>query len=133
MERKEPVKTVDDIIKTFHNEFGLIADKFIIFKLKLDEIKNSKENYVSHPGVYVWYNLKKGPIKVGRHLTNSRRRALEHIRDNTLGIMKEICEKEDTILLLFNVKNREDIHWVAALEIFLEKTIKPLIKSDRLG
>ncbi|HDD44297.1 MAG TPA: hypothetical protein ENG63_05495 [Candidatus Desulfofervidus auxilii] len=64
---------------------------------------------------------------------NSRKRALEHIRDNTAGIMKEICENNDTILILFNVKDSKDIHWVVALEIFFERSINPLIKSDRLG
>jgi hypothetical protein len=28
-----------------------------------------------------------GGIKVGRHFMNSRKRALEHIRDNTGGVM----------------------------------------------
>ena len=126
--KKEFIKTIDDIIKLFYDEFGPITDK-----LSFNEAKNSKEKYVSYPGVYVWYNLKKGPIKVGRHLVNSRKRALEHIRDNTAGIMKEICENNDTILILFNVKDSKDIHWVVALEIFFERSINPLIKSDRLG
>ncbi len=133
MKGKESIKTIDDIIKTFYDEFGSITNKFVIITLKLDEAKNLKEKYLSHPGVYVWYNFKKGPIKVGRHLINARRRALEHIRDNTAGIMKAICEDKDTILILFNVKDQKDIHWVAALEIFLEKSINPLIKSNRLG
>jgi hypothetical protein len=36
-------------------------------------------------------------------------------------------------LILFNAKQMKDRHWVAALEIFLELELKPLVSSGRLG
>jgi len=40
---------------------------------------------------------------------------------------------EGTRLLLFNVKESEDKHWIAALEVFFEEQLSPEVKSGRLG
>ena len=83
--------------------------------------------------MYVWYHPEKEVLKVGRHLQNSRKRALEHIQANTGGVMNDYGEDSSTILLLFNVKSTDDIHWVAALEIYFENNIHPEVKAARLG
>jgi len=98
---------------------------------------NSKEesNLIWHPGVYVFFGNKR-IWKVGRHLTNSRKRATQHITENTQTQKHRIKDLEkilDAELILFNVKEKEDNHWVAAIEIFLEKQLKPLIQSKRTG
>jgi hypothetical protein len=38
-------------------------------------------------------------------------------------------------MILYNLldKDKEDIHWVAALEIFFERNLNPEIASDRIG
>lgn len=117
----------------FKREFGQLAEKFTIFEVSVDQAKESREPDISHPGVYVWWHPDRKVVKVGRHLTNSRKRALEHLTDNTGGIMAALERDKATRLLLFNVKNLEDHHWVAALEIFFENKLHPAVASDRLG
>lgn len=36
-------------------------------------------------------------------------------------------------LILINCINPEDYHWVGAIEIYFEKTLKPVIRSKRTG
>ncbi len=130
---KSNIITISEIERIFVNEFAYFADKFAIFQLSVQDARKSQAKYVWHPGVYVWWNTNEGVIKVGRHLTNSRKRALEHIRDNTGEIMKDLADDDQTKLLLFNVKKPSDRHWVAALEVFFEIELSPRIKSERLG
>ena len=40
---------------------------------------------------------------------------------------------EETRVLLFNLKESEDKHWVAALEVYFEEQLSPEVKSGRLG
>ena len=73
---------VNKIIEEFNNEFGFMTDKFNVIPLTIDEAGKAEELNVALPGFYVFWN--EGDIvKVGRHFVNSRKRALEHIRDNT--------------------------------------------------
>lgn len=98
-------------------------------------LSTSKKNYIYHPGVYVFF-LEGAVIKVGRHLTNSRKRALEHIRDNTKNDEFEMAYLKENVrakVLLFNLENPEDYHWSASAEMFLEKRLNPIIKSKRQG
>jgi hypothetical protein len=119
----------------FQTEFGIIADKFKLIDLQVADLLKSKDEFVWNPGVYVFY---KGidVIKVGRHLVNSRKRAWEHIVDNTQNgdlMMKDLQHDPNARVLLINVKDSNDFHWVAAVEIFLEARLAPLIRSKRLG
>lgn len=50
---KESIKTI------FENEFGLIADKFQLIDLPVPDLLNAKEEFVWHPGVYVFTALKR--------------------------------------------------------------------------
>lgn len=121
------------ILDAFRKEFGAIADRFEIHgPLTVDEARNNQTPGIWHLGVYVWFK-DVGVLKVGRHLTNARKRALEHIRDDTGGIMKELGGNQSSRLLLFTVRSPEDYHWPAAVEIYLEKVLKPKIRSKRTG
>lgn len=121
---------------TFEKEFNCIENKFKIFNLTINEAYKSKEEFVYHPGVYIFWHENK-IIKVGRHLVNSRKRALEHIRDNTNNEEFQMnsfkSSKKNRGLILINCINPEDYHWVAAIEIYFEKTLNPVIRSKRTG
>jgi hypothetical protein len=123
------------ILTLFESEFSFVKDRFKVIDLNVSELKSSVEECIYHPGVYVFYSAEK-IIKVGRHLVNSRKRALEHIRDNTMNEnleMKDLAIDPNVRVLLINVKNLADAHWVASVEIFLETCLTPLIRSKRLG
>ena len=123
------------VTKIFKSEFQCISHKFVIIEENVSSLSKSTKDFIHHPGVYVFLVSDK-VIKVGRHLTNSRKRALEHIRDNTRNETFEMKnlgnDPQNSKVLLFNVINENDHHWVAAVEIFLERTLNPVIKSQRL-
>lgn len=123
------------VIKTFLSEFEPIVHKFVVLQETAVTASESTKAFVWHPGVYVWVKDNQ-VIKVGRHLENARKRALEHIRDNTrLGDLQMVNFENDpeAILLPFNVVNPKDFHWVAALEMFMETTLTPAIPGKRMG
>jgi len=121
-----------DIINMFEVEFAHLKSKFRVYDLTLDKAKHASAEGIVAPGAYVFWKAGE-VIKVGRNLTNSRKRALQHIRDNTGGHMKTLKGDPTTHLLLFNVKNFDDRHWVSALEVFFELRLKPKIRAHRLG
>lgn len=123
---------IEKVIDIFHREFGVIAEKFWINNLPLSEASNSTAEHIWKPGVYVFWKPTK-VIKVGRHLTNARKRALEHIVANTGGSMAALADNPDARLLLFSLVNPDDKHWAAAVEIFLETALAPEVPSGRLG
>lgn len=131
------LKPIRSIHYHFHQEFGCLKDKFNIILLSIKEARESDDPEVTMPGVYIYWK-DDNILKVGRHLVNSRKRALEHIRDNTgeeVGIpMKSIdtC-KENCGIVLINCENEEEYHWVAAIEIYMERVLKPMIRSQRTG
>ena len=125
--------TIDDVQRLFEEEFSAVRDKFCVLLIPADEVAGSSEEFVWHPGVYVWWHPERGVLKVGRHFTNSRKRALEHIKHNTGGVLKEYGSDPDTRLLLFNVKDPNDLHWVAAVEVFLETKAEPYVRAKRQG
>lgn len=134
---------VNEITGVFEHEFAPVLNKFRIIKVlkghkfDYDFIKNAKDddNIIWHPGVYVFYG-NQTVYRVGRSLDNSRKRALEHIIENTSNEDNEIFELgnyDDSELILINVVDINDSHWVAAVEIYLERVLNPLIKSGRAG
>lgn len=130
------VKAVIDakaVTLSFEQEFAALRNKFEVYELLLAQAENSRALHVCNPGVYVFWHSNRGVIKVGRHFTNSRKRAFEHLRDNTGGTMAALKSSPDVTLFLFNVKDPRDKHWVAALEVFLEEHLSPEIRSNRLG
>lgn len=125
---------MNQIKEIFRTEFSKISDKFQIIEENVNVLPYSEKEFISMPGVYVFFN-KNRIIKVGRHLKNSRKRAYEHITSNTKNDqveMKNLGSEEEAKVILFNVKNPKDFHWVAAVEIFLELQLQPIIKSQRL-
>ncbi|UGU14244.1 hypothetical protein LS482_11020 [Sinomicrobium kalidii] len=119
--------------RIFEQEFQCVSDKFVIIEENVADLSSSTKEFIYHPGVYVFIVSNK-IIKVGRHLTNSRKRALEHIHANTRNEtfeMKYLPDTPNSKVLLFNVLNPDHYHWVAALEIFLERELNPVIKSKR--
>jgi len=128
----ELIMEVFGVVEIFKKEFDSVCEKFFIYDLALNEAASCAEEHVWKPGVYVFWRPA-GVVKVGRHLTNARKRALEHIRDNTGGSMAELADDPDARLILFTLKDPENMHWAAAVEIFLERELKPEIRSGRLG
>lgn len=120
------------IQETFQGEFGLLSDKFSIRELPVSLASACAEQFVANPGVYVFWKAGQ-VVKVGRHLTNARKRALEHIRCNTGGCMAALLEDESAYITLLSLKDPSDRHWAAAVEIFLEQKLNPLVRSARLG
>lgn len=122
----------EQLVNLFEKEFSWVKNEFNTINLTIGQAYDSKDLRVTQPGVYVWL-MRDEVLKVGRHLQNSRKRALEHIRDNTGKIMGRLKEDLSVSLVLFNVKNQEKIHWVVALEVYFEITLNPKIRSNRIG
>lgn len=144
--------TINTIISAFEQEFEPLAHKFEIIKLVENNFKvkdltlevieflklpSDDYNIVWHPGVYVFFGNGK-PYRIGRHLINSRHRVMQHLdactSDGTDTVW-DIKNHADGEILLFNVKEQKDYHWVAALEIFLETRFKSdlVIPAKRQG
>ena len=112
-------------------EFGKINEKFQILKINIAKARQDRTSGAAAPGVYIFLKDEQ-VIKVGRSLTNSRKRALEHIDANTGGEMALLEGDESAQIILFNLMNTNDtndLHWVCALEVFLEIKLK---KEKRL-
>ena len=140
---------VEEIIELFEAEFSTVSSKFAVLRVlngirELDydviynlQLPSGDNNITWHPGVYVFFGNGK-PYRVGRHLDNSRKRVLEHLTARTGNAdanVWDIKDFPDREILLFNVINRDDYHWVAAVEIFLEKVLKSelAIPASRQG
>jgi hypothetical protein len=135
------------VIEAFETEFGFIKEKFEIMDIlgnnspmdyetiEYMKLPNEEYNIIWHPGVYVFIgnNL---VYRVGRSMGNSRARVMEHLLAGTRNDKHEIWDIDkypDKSILLINVKDRADKHWLLALEIFLETKFNPLIKAKRNG
>jgi len=122
----------------FKKEFGFLESRFEIYEVPAHGAREAEGEHIWKPGAYVLYHPDFGILKVGRHLTNARKRALDHIRDNTGAgepfEMKAMGADPRTRLMLFVVKDeKKDWHWPAALEIYLERELEPRIRSKRAG
>lgn len=125
-----------EVERIFKNEFGDKADCFSIVHLKIDEANETALPTANRPGVYLFWHPKYEVLMVGKHQANSKKRALEHMRDNTKNEVVELGKfagDKDLDLYLFNVKSDKDKHWVLALEAFFEWNLKPVIKAYRMG
>ena len=111
--------TIDSIIKLFEDEFSSIKEKFTIIKLLSDgtdekrvleedeKIRDIKLDYVHNAGVYVFYG-NGSPYRVGRHLTNTRLRVLQHIKENTGDEkfnIKQLDNFDDREVILLTLSN----------------------------
>jgi hypothetical protein len=127
-----PKLTLDEVLTSFKTEFHSLANRFALYEGNKAWAESSDEQYVTHPGVYVWWHPDHGVLRVGVSAINSRKRALEHVGDdNTGGNMKALGAESKTRVLLFNAKERRDSHWAFALEKFFEKSLYPEHKPRR--
>lgn len=135
------------LIYSFEEEFSFVKDKFEIIDLlannspmeyeAIEYLKLPSDDYniVWHPGVYAFIG-NNTLYRVGVSMHNSRARVMQHLYDGTAKdgyCIWDINRFEDRSILLFNVKNRNDRHWLLALEAFFECKFKPLIKAGRVG
>ena len=130
------MSSLSKIKATFGSEYSSLLGKFSIHDLTLDVADADTSENVNKPGVYVYWKEEFGVIKVGKSQTNSRVRALQHIRDNSRNDkleMKSLANDSCTHLILFNIILDKDIHWILGLEHFLEMNLKPLIPQGRVG
>ena len=126
---------IPEIRRLFENEFGPISEKFDFHCLSLTDVTTASVAS-RFPGVYVFW--KGGDVwKVGRHLATPHKRALEHVRDNTTDktgrfSMGDLAGDPEVRVLIFSARSESNLHWVAALEIFFEASLGPLIRSRRV-
>jgi hypothetical protein len=137
----------EQVISAFRSEFNFIQNKFEILdllennsemdyeRIEMLKLPTDKYNIVWHPGVYVFLgnNL---VYRVGVSINNSRWRVMQHLDACTSQnghCIWDIDKYDDKSILLFNVKEHADRHWLMALEVYLEEKFKPLIKAKRIG
>ena len=118
--------------RTFEREFAPVSHKFDF--VVIDGVKaarESKDYRVTRPGVYVWADEER-VVKVGRHLVNARKRALEHVSDDTGGKMARLEIVSGVKLILLTV-HPDDWHWAGTVEMYMERMLDPDIRSGRTG
>jgi len=128
--------SLPEIKEQFSSEFSILKSKFTIIELSISEALNNGTKEVNMPGIYVYWHPAHGVIKVGKSQSNSKKRALEHIRDNTHNSeinMGELLTENEAVLLLFNIRSNSDLHWLLSLEAFMEWNTYPAIKAGRIG
>lgn len=128
--------SLSEVKNKFSKEYSSLKLKFNVLELNIDNALNNGTEEANRPGVYVYWHPEHGVIKVGKSQSNSKKRALEHIRDNTHNSnisMNTLPNKKETILLLFNINNNSDLHWLLSLEAFMELNTYPVIKAGRIG
>ena len=136
-----------EVINAFVSEFGFIKDKFELIELlennsAMDyktieylKLPSKDNNIVWHPGVYVFIGNNE-LYRVGVSMRNSRSRVMEHLKAETSKdgyCIWDINKYQDKSILLFNVKDVSDKHFLLALEAFLETKFQPKIKAGRIG
>lgn len=145
MNRGNSIK--QQIIEAFESEFDFVKDKFELIDLlcnnspmdykTIEYLKLPSEDYniVWHPGVYAFIG-NNSLYRVGVSMRNSRARVMQHLdacTEKNGYCIWDIDEYADKSILLFNVKNESDRHWLLALEAFIESSFQPKIKAGRIG
>lgn len=143
----ETITLKEQIIEAFESEFSFVKDKFELIDLlannspmdyeTIEYLKLPSDDYniVWHPGVYTFIGNNE-LYRVGVSMRNSRARVMEHLDAETSKdgyCVWDIDKHSDKSILLFNVKNKEERHWLLALEAFLETKFQPKIKAGRIG
>jgi hypothetical protein len=135
------------IVTKFEDEFYFIKDKFEIIDLLANDspmdyetieflkLPSPDNNIVWHPGVYAFIGNNE-LYRVGVSMKNSRARVMQHLdactSKNGYSIW-DINKYADKSILLINVKNKIDRHWLLAIEAFIETQFNPNIKAARIG
>ena len=141
----KPIK--EQIIDAFELEFEFIKDKFEIIDLLSNnspmdyetveclKLPTDDYNIVWHPGVYMFIG-NKSLYRVGVSMHNSRARVMQHLDACTEKdgfCVWDIDNFPDKSIVLFNIKNKLDKHWLLAVEAFFEMKFEPKIKAGRIG
>ncbi|MCK6639646.1 MAG: hypothetical protein L6Q81_06130 [Bacteroidia bacterium] len=147
MNNENSIPLKHKILNAFEEEFGFIRDKFEVIDLlanntpmdyeTIECLKLPSEHYnlVWHPGVYSFIG-NNALYRVGVSMRNSRSRVMEHLEACTEKdgyCIWDIDKFEDKSILLINVKEPTDRHWLLAIEAFLEMKFQPKIKAGRIG
>jgi len=130
------MKTLLQVRNGFEQEYSFLLDKFNILELDIKDAMRDGTEEVNSPGVYVFWTPLYGVVKVGKSQSNSKKRSLQHIHENTRNDIFEMKLLEDDStarLLLFNIKTSDNKHWVLSLEAFMEWNMEPAIPAGRMG
>ena len=134
----------NQIISALRNEFGEVEKKFVQTDLlengrKMDYdynfLKATNSSVLSNPGVYLFIG-NKTVYRVGKSSRNCINRVREHLDAWTQAdgyCIWDIADYHDKPILLLNIKDPKDAHWVLSVEAFLETHFEPLIKAKRVG
>jgi excinuclease UvrABC nuclease subunit len=129
---------VEGIVQLVDTEFGTKAELFAPIVVRMDARNATGFEVTKSPGVYVFIDESGRCLKVGKSHLNASKRALEHCRDNTRSKdgtinMADLVSSSNTYMLVFALQERDSLHWVLALEHYLEKALRPAIHSQRNG
>lgn len=130
---------VNNIIQQVRDEFGSKAKVFTPVLLRMDGLHGDRFEATKSAGVYVFIHEDWNCLKVGKSQSNASKRALQHCgMDNTSSSdgmvqMAQLRQSSNTFMLVFAVQDRDSMHWVLALENYLERALKPRITSKRNG
>lgn len=129
MKLKMNTITEDKIKEIFYEQFYFIKDKFTFYNFSVTDynfLVSNKEN-INKPGVYIFYMYDQ-IWKVGKHLLNAKKRALEHFRDDTganIGKGMKQYEHDENMNLILIIPNKdEDIFWILSIEYYFESRFK---------
>ncbi len=133
--------TLQKIFELVENEFGDKAKHFAAREFSMNALEGAEYERTKTGGVYVFVHEKFGVVKVGKSQSNASKRAREHVRDNTQtksGVkpqiqMHDFLSDPNCKLVVLNVDDSRNMHWVLALEHFLEHKLNPCIRSVRNG
>lgn len=136
----------NEVLVAFKKEFGDLKEKFeaidlleqkegMDYNYQFLEVDSERKNVISNPGVYMFLG-NDHVYRVGKSSRNCINRVKEHLDNWTSAdghCIWDIDKYGDKSILLLNVKDRSDAHWVLSLEAFFESKFKPLIKAKRVG
>ena len=129
------------ILELVKEEFGDLAKHFVAREFAMNNLAGTNFEQTKTAGVYVFWHNQYKYVKVGKSQSNASKRALEHVRDNTQTKMyaqpairmQDFKNDPNCKLIIFNIDELCNMHWLLALEHFLEHKLKPAIPSKRSG
>lgn len=129
---------INAIIQSVDAEFGSKAELFTPIVVRMNARQGAEFEKTKSPGVYVFIDENGDCLKVGKNHLNASKRALEHCKDDTSSKdgtihMAGLRDSDKTYMLVFALQKPKSLHWVLALEHFLEMELNPAIPSQRNG
>ncbi len=129
---------IEKIVDSVNEEFGTKAGLFTPIALRMDLRAGEEFEATKKAGVYVFIDENGRCLKVGKSQTNASKRALQHCgsddtssKDGTIH-MADLRDSDKAYMLVFALQENS-LHWVLALEHFLENKQSPIIRSQRNG